>query len=58
MPWAESVTPAEDKLAKRAVRLYMETWSATAESVRRQLQQMGYTDKQIDKAFRLSHITE
>jgi hypothetical protein len=51
-------SPKLDKCVKRAARLYMENWAATADSVRRILRTQGFPDEMITKAFEIAHITD
>ena len=55
MTWISSKL---DTCVKRAARLYMENWAASAESVRRILRSQGFSDEMITKAFEISHITD
>jgi hypothetical protein len=59
MAWiADFHSPRVKRCAKRAIRLYMETWSATDETVRRILRSQGFSDVEIDAAFVICHITK
>lgn len=58
MPWMpDPMTKKEMKVFKRATMLYQE-WDATAESVRHQLENMGYSPELIDRVFRHLHMRD
>ena len=57
MPWMEGATAREKKISNRAIRLFMENWAATYESVREQLRAQGVPDVVAEKAMKLAGIT-